>query len=601
MPNKDPLKLAGEALDKAIAKEKQNKAFLSAIGPAIVESLSGAFKGLSERIEGVVRSSMSNVKVEPQITINPEVRVPDIFVPEIRLPAINVPEAKVTVTVPDIKVPDIVMPEEMQVRGWLNIIGWDKGLLTNPLPVQLRDSTGKPVTMFDNLTQIIGGGSSGKADYFTVKGIQNTVGVVTINPDGSPVYSSSSAGAGSSAVSLVNADGTYYNSDNPLPVSATVSAGATFFASDAVLSVNVISPVGQGDAASAVRVVIAGNSDASVSVISVSDIFSTTTTSTVVNPDNRVRVELPAGATGLTDTELRAAHLDVDQVSGSAWSVAVNSGTITAVTSITNSVAVVNLDRDGNPAAAWQVYPTATGLNETNANVLRVVQMTDSLSSVNTVQWGGSAVATGLNENTAGVVKTYQVTSAINSINLVTINGSTPATGLNETTAGVLRTVMMTDSITSVNVVSGALSSSAAVLTRQSNPTAVAADYVPIGADDLGRQITRPIQVRDLIKTAYVSVTNGTETTLLAGVAGSFLDCIMLTGSNNSDAAVSVDIRNVTAGNIVHTLRIPANATAGWAPAVPWPQDATGNNWTVDGPDETGRTLTFSALFSQEV
>jgi len=98
-----------------------------------------------------------------------------------------------------------------------------------------------------------------------------------------------------------------------------------------------------------------------------------------------------------------------------------------------------------------------------------------------------------------------------------------------------------------------------------------------------------------------VSVTNGTETTLLAASAGSYHDLIMLVGSNNSDAAVSVDIRAVTGGNIINTLRIPANGTAGFTPHVPWPQDATGNNWTVDGPDETGRTMTFSALFSREV
>ena len=71
--------------------------------------------------------------------------------------------------------------------------------------------------------------------------------------------------------------------------------------------------------------------------------------------------------------------------------------------------------------------------------------------------------------------------------------------------------------------------------------------------------------------------------------------------SVGSDAAVSVDIRAVTAGSILHTLRIPANGTAGWSLTVPWPQDATGNNWTVDGPDETGRTITVSALFSKEV
>lgn len=137
---------------------------------------------------------------------------------------------------------------------------------------------------------------------------------------------------------------------------------------------------------------------------------------------------------------------------------------------------------------------------------------------------------------------------------------------------------------------------------RTTNPIAVTdADRVNFTADDLGRQLVRPFQVRDLTVTAYVSVTGGTETTLLAGSAGNFHDCLMITGSNNSDAAVSVDIRAVTGGNILHTMRIPANSMAGWAPALPWPQDATGNNWTVDGPDETGRTLTFSGLFVREV
>jgi hypothetical protein len=172
-----------------------------------------------------------------------------------------------------------------------------------------------------------------------------------------------------------------------------------------------------------------------------------------------------------------------------------------------------------------------------------------------------------------------------------------------------------------ITIVSGALTSMIAVgaiasdqtdtgsapvkiggIARVGNPTAVfTGSMVSATFDDVGRQVTRPVNVRDLIKTAYVSVTTGTETTLRAAVAGAYLDCIMVVGSNNSDAAVSVDIRAVTAGNVIHTLRIPANGTAGWAPTVAWPQDETGNNWTVDGPDETGRTLTFSALFSQEI
>lgn len=158
------------------------------------------------------------------------------------------------------------------------------------------------------------------------------------------------------------------------------------------------------------------------------------------------------------------------------------------------------------------------------------------------------------------------------------------------------------DSVRAYQLSGAIYSTQGNLVARTTNPSAASdATAVLATADDLGRTLTRPVQVRDLIATAYVSVTGGTETTLLAASAGVFHDLIMLVGSNNSDAAVSVDVRAVTAGNIVHTLRIPANGTAGFAPAVPWPQDATGNNWTVDGPDESGRTLTFSALFSKEI
>ena len=136
----------------------------------------------------------------------------------------------------------------------------------------------------------------------------------------------------------------------------------------------------------------------------------------------------------------------------------------------------------------------------------------------------------------------------------------------------------------------------------QTNPAAVAdGDIVRLTADDLGRQITRPVQVRDLIFTAYISLTGGTETTLLAASAGAYHDLIYIMGTNNSDAAVTCDIRSVTAGNIMTSIRIPANGTAGVSLPVPLPQDATGNNWTADLPDVSGTTVTLSALFSREV
>jgi hypothetical protein len=113
--------------------------------------------------------------------------------------------------------------------------------------------------------------------------------------------------------------------------------------------------------------------------------------------------------------------------------------------------------------------------------------------------------------------------------------------------------------------------------------------------------VARPINVRGSLATAYVSLTTGTETTLLAGTAGEYRDLIYLMGANNSDAAVSVDIRDVAAGNIQTSVRIPANGTAGVSLPVPIPQSETGNNWTVDMGDITGTVVTLSALFSKEV
>ena len=137
---------------------------------------------------------------------------------------------------------------------------------------------------------------------------------------------------------------------------------------------------------------------------------------------------------------------------------------------------------------------------------------------------------------------------------------------------------------------------------RTTNPAAVGdGDAVRQMHDDLGRQVNTPIQVRDLRATAYASLADGTEATLLAASAGEFHDLIYVMGANQSDAAVAVDIRDVTAGSVVMTLEIPANGTVGVALPVPLPQGNQGNNWTVDMPDITGTTVDITALFSKEI
>lgn len=139
-------------------------------------------------------------------------------------------------------------------------------------------------------------------------------------------------------------------------------------------------------------------------------------------------------------------------------------------------------------------------------------------------------------------------------------------------------------------------------IARTTNPTAVTdGQTVSSSADKLGRTLTRPIQVRDLISTAYITLSTGTEATLLAGVAGAFLDLIYIEGANTSTAAVQIDIRATTAGNIIKTLFIPAQSTAGVNLSVPWPQDNQGNNWTVDMGDFTNSNVLLSALFTKEV
>lgn len=142
-----------------------------------------------------------------------------------------------------------------------------------------------------------------------------------------------------------------------------------------------------------------------------------------------------------------------------------------------------------------------------------------------------------------------------------------------------------------------------ALSVRNSTNTTFAADgdYQPIATDGIGRPIIRPVQTRGLLQTAYASIATGTETTLLAGAAGTYFDLVYLMGTNNSDAAVTVDIRSATAGGIQTSIRIPANGTAGVSLAVPIPQDIAANTWTADLPDITGTTVTLSALFSREV
>lgn len=118
---------------------------------------------------------------------------------------------------------------------------------------------------------------------------------------------------------------------------------------------------------------------------------------------------------------------------------------------------------------------------------------------------------------------------------------------------------------------------------RQTNPTAVAdADRVDATFDDLGRQVVVLSQVRDLVTHQHTEIANSSsETTILTAVASTFLDLVALIITNQSNEAVVATIKDATAGTTRMKLAIPAQGGAVLNFAVPVPQAAANNNWTV--------------------
>ena len=68
---------------------------------------------------------------------------------------------------------------------------------------------------------------------------------------------------------------------------------------------------------------------------------------------------------------------------------------------------------------------------------------------------------------------------------------------------------------------------------RRANPTPkLAGQRVQLALDNVGRQLTTPFQVRDLVKTGYATLALSQETTLISAVVGAYLDIVSITASN---------------------------------------------------------------------
>lgn len=136
---------------------------------------------------------------------------------------------------------------------------------------------------------------------------------------------------------------------------------------------------------------------------------------------------------------------------------------------------------------------------------------------------------------------------------------------------------------------------------RQSNPTPVLdGQRVESTYDDVGRAIVVPYQVRDLVQTAYASVSSGTPVTLISGDSGFFHDLMEISFASNSTVAVtSVTLKDD--GTTVRIVDIPPDDTVQLTFPVPLNQGAKGGNWQVDMDDVTGVTIDIGATYIRNV
>ncbi len=143
-------------------------------------------------------------------------------------------------------------------------------------------------------------------------------------------------------------------------------------------------------------------------------------------------------------------------------------------------------------------------------------------------------------------------------------------------------------------------------IARQTNRTPVNdGSNIEPSFDDLGRQLTRPYQVRDLISTGSAVLTRTSETTVLSAVAGAYLDLIVITGANTTGVAAQVDIRSGTANGIADSLTIPANSSQTKSFTIPYPATNLATPWTAQWSNSTGEIsdspITITMLAAREV
>ncbi len=588
----DFAKKVSDALDNAIRSAKQRRLddervrLLSTVGQDVAQMLTPVISEMAQSARmnkeemrdamfealGMLNSRELNIDTKPLIDAIQEA-----------MGGMKLPEPKVHITTPPIKIPPLQLPDDMEIKGFLEFMGIFKNSSKEPISVQIRDKDGKPVDITAGFAPIGGGGGGGfrrviiddiRASSSSV--IDQALGAVKVT------------GNLSASLSLDYGSGEI-GANTPRFVMAT----------DAVASVYITGANGTLGAAivDSSGVAYSGSNPVPVSIITGSINFSTiTSTDGVATQDLPAFLGMNFGFNGSTWDRLRTNNGDAAgamRVAFATDSVASVAGTV-VVSSITATVAANLVDSSGVAYSGSNPVPVAGA-----------VTVSGNITSTGAYLLNGD----GSYRDTMPISGTVVVSSVTATIAAMNVDSS----GVGYSGSNPFPITIVSGALTSTIVVGASAEGvaddgSAPVqqggISRQANPTAIAGGSVTkFSSDDLGRQLYRPVQVRDLTITAYTSIANGTEATLLAASAGSMHDLIYIMMSNSSDAAVIVDVRGVTGGNIQMSVSVPANGVAGVSLPVPLPPSSgdTGNNWTIDMPDITGTTVYVSALFSREV
>lgn len=562
MANED-LNIAKNAINNARGKMINSvfKRDRTNIVSSVAAEVARMFKPFLKEIRETARVDKTELlNALSQITV--EGTPSHVTVPEIKIPEINVPEPRAHVTVPPIRVPDVIMPDEMNVRGFVSLMGVDLG---NPLPVQLRDKDGNPVNLIENITSISGGGSGGGSKIVKISDIRASSASLIDQVDGALKV----VGSLSATLSADTGSGEI-GSDTLRVVQAT----------NAISSVNIVS-----GASSGTQYDDGDTADPSTGTVSMGD--------TGEESSNIYSLAIAEGATG--SNTLRVAH-----ATDSVASVVVNSGSLTSVTTvtgITNSVAVMIQDGDGNTRTTFPIEGTLTGIT----NDVSIDDGGNSITVDGTVAVSGvtNSIAASIIDSSGVQYSTSNPVPIDDAGGSLTVDGSVVVTSVTASTTAIIGDKRADEADGDSNPVK------IGGVARTANPTAVAAgDRVSATYDDIGRQVVRPVQVRDLLQTAYVTASSEGPKTLLAGSSGVFHDLVYLMGANESDAAITLDITQSTSGTVQGTLRIPADSTAGLAlGGATIPQDHADATWQVDNnaSDHSNTTYAVTALFSKEV